>query len=94
MHVVPQAMGSPTSNLNISAQNDLNVQQRSRNSGVQDLPVTNGTSILMSAASGVTNQNAKKIILQPLGQQSNIILTSGGQPILLQAANPGIEIKI
>lgn len=93
-------MGSPTSSHNIPAQNELSLQQRSRNSGVQELPVTNGTPILMSGGNaattfctpaGASNQNAKKIILQPLGQQSNIILTSGGQPILLQAASPGMK---
>ena len=100
VQVVPQAMESPSSNLNMSTKNELHLQQRSRNSGVQELPVTNSTPILMSSAdgattfctaAGVSNQNTKKIILQPLGQQSNqIILTSGGQPILLQTANPGM----
>ena len=96
-------MESPINTLNISTQNESNSQRGARNSGVQDLLVKKSTPILMGGgngaatfctASGVSNPNAKKIILQPLSQQSNIILTSGGQPILLQATTPGKKTNI
>lgn len=91
-------METPTNTLNITTQNKGNSQKG--NSGVQDLLVKHSTPILMGGGNGATtfcttagvsNSNAKKIILQPLAQQSNIILTSGGQPILLQATTPGIK---
>ena len=94
LQVVPQSMESPNT-LNILTQNNSNTPG-SRNSGIQDLQIQNTKPILMGGnvaqtfcTTGVTNSSAKKIILQPLPQQQNIILTSGGQPILLQATNQG-----
>ena len=94
LQVVPQSMESPTT-LNILAQHKSN-PQGSRTSGIQDLHIKNSNPILMGGNSaqafcttGVSHSSTKKIILQPLPQPSNIILTNGGQPILLQATNQG-----
>jgi hypothetical protein len=92
LQVVPQAMESP-SNINMLTQSGCNPLS-SRNSGIQDLQTQHPKPLLMSGngtfcTTGVSNSSTKKIILQPLTQPSNIILTSGGQPILLQATNQG-----
>lgn len=94
LQVVPQSLGSPNT-LNILAQHTSN-PQGSRISGIQDLQFQNSKPIIMGGngaqafcTTAVSNSSTKKIILQPLPQPSNIILTNGGQPILLQATNQG-----
>ena len=94
LQVVPQSMESPNT-LNILTQPTSN-SQGLRTSAIQDLQIQNSKPIIMGGngaqafcTTGVSNSSTKKIILQPLPQPSNIILTNGGQPILLQATNQG-----
>ena len=92
LQVVPQGMMESSNTINIATQGVF-TPQSSRHSGIQDLKIQHSGPILMTGNGtptlSATNPSSKKIILQPLNQPSNIILTSGGQPILLQATNPG-----
>ena len=92
LQVVPQGTMESSNTINIATQSVF-TPQSSRHSGIQDLKIQHSAPILMTGNGtptlSATNPSSKKIILQPLNQPSNIILTSGGQPILLQATNPG-----
>ena len=100
LQVVPQSLTSPN---NIHASNKTGTNPKgSGTSGIQELQIPQGpkpilingqaTTTTFCTPTGVSNTNTKKIILQPLAQPSNIILTSGGQQILLQATNQGKSI--
>ena len=94
LQVVPQVTDGSTIR-NLLTQNTSS-QRSSGNNRVQDLTIQQQKPILMTSnnastfsTAAISNPTTKKIILQPLAQQSNIILASGGQPILLQATNQG-----
>ena len=94
LQVVPQAMDNANIR-NVLSQNII-TQQASGNNRIQELPIQEqkpiifgGNNVSTFSTAAISNQTTKKIILQPLTQPSNIILTSGGQPILLQATSQG-----
>ena len=68
------------------------IQEVKMNGQAANVVVCNTTSQTANVftAGGISNSSSsKKIILQPLAQTPNIILTRSGQPILLQATTQG-----